>query len=441
MEQTENPETQKVVEQKPKQADQSYWAIVRRQFKKNRPAVWSLRFLYFILFIALIADFLANEKPLYCKYQGETYFPVFREYLVKAGVASWPKEFVNADWKNMDYDRVIWPPIPYLPTNIDFLNSNYVGPFDDQVVESKRWHHWLGTDELGRDVLSGMIHATRIAMLVGVVSMSIAALLGILFGSFAGYFGDSRLKMSRISIIMNLIFVVIAFFYAFSVRSYALADSLGDGLFAFLGSLGLSVLIFTAIMAVGNLIAMPLKKIKYFGQKVNIAMDIIVMRFIEVLNSIPTLLLILAIVALTQPSIIIIMVIIGLTGWTGIARFIRGELLRVRSLEYIEAAQALGYSEARIIFKHAIPNSLTPVLIAIAFGVASAILIESTLSFLGIGVPAEVVTWGSLLSDARNVPDAWWLAIFPGFAIFITVTIFNLIGDGLADAIDPRLKK
>ena len=135
------------------------------------------------------------------------------------------------------------------------------------------------------------------------------------------------------------------------------------------------------------------------------------------------------------------MAIIGLTGWTGIARFIRAELLKVRNLEYIEAAHALGYSESRTLLKHAIPNSLSPVLISIAFGIASAILVESTLSFLGIGVPAETMTWGSMLSSARQSPSAWWLAIFPGFAIFITVTWYNLVGEGLTDALDPRLKK
>ncbi len=135
------------------------------------------------------------------------------------------------------------------------------------------------------------------------------------------------------------------------------------------------------------------------------------------------------------------MAVIGFTSWTGIARFIRAELLRVRSLEYIEAANALGFSSTRTLLRHAIPNSLSPVLIAVAFGIASAILVESILSFLGIGVPAETVTWGSLLSTARKYSQDWWLAVFPGFAIFITVTVFNLIGEGLTDALDPRSKK
>jgi len=114
--------------------------------------------------------------------------------------------------------------------------------------------------------------------------------------------------------------------------------------------------------------------------------------------------------------------------------------LRVRNLEYIEAAQAFGFSNFRIILRHAIPNALAPVLIAIAFGIASAILTESFLSFIGVGVPAEQVTWGSLLSLSRQYSSAWWLAIFPGMAIFFTVTIFNLLGEGLTDALDPRTK-
>jgi peptide/nickel transport system permease protein len=115
--------------------------------------------------------------------------------------------------------------------------------------------------------------------------------------------------------------------------------------------------------------------------------------------------------------------------------------LKVRSLEFIEAAQSLGFSEMRIILRHAIPNSLTSVLITVAFGVASAILAESSLSFLGIGTSADVITWGKVLSEARAFAGAWWLAIFPGIAIFVTVTILNLIGDGLTDAIDPRQKQ
>lgn len=423
-----------------KKPDQGYWAIVKRQFKKNRLAVWSLRMVYVIIFIGLLADFLANEKPLYCKVDGKTFFPVLKDYAAGMGLSKWPVEYAFADWKNLKYESVIWPPIPYSETEMDVMNVQYVSPFAQQEVKSWRWKHLMGTDEIGRDVLAGMIHGTRVAMLVGIVSMSISAIIGILLGALAGYFGDERLKISRGRLILNLLFLFIAFFYSFITRSYILSDAFEDSMFHFMVQFSVSIALFIIIMVVPNILSIPLKKISYSGKRITLPLDIAISRLIEIFISIPKLLLILCIVAIAKPSIMLVMVIIGATSWTGIARFIRGELLRVRSLEYIEAAQALGYSEARIIFRHAIPNSLTPVLIDIAFGVAGAILVESALSFLGIGVQAEVVTWGKLLSIARQAPEAWWLAIFPGFAIFITVTIFNLLGEGLTDALDPRLK-
>lgn len=177
-------------------------------------------------------------------------------------------------------------------------------------------------------------------------------------------------------------------------------------------------------------------------KKINIPVDLLLSRFIEIMNSIPTLFLIISVSAIvTRPSIFVVMVIIGLTAWTGIARFTRAELLRIRNLEYIEAAKALGFTQFRILLKHAIPNALSPVLIALAFGIANSILVESVLSFLGIGVPAETITWGSLLSQAQQTPGAWWIAVFPGLAIFLTVTVYNLVGEGLTDALDPKLKK
>lgn len=422
--------------------DQSYWAIVGRQFKKNKPAVWSFRLLVFIFVIGMSAEFIANEKPYYCVINGETYFPVIKGVGVDLGIAKWSKELSNVNWRELKYEKVVWAPIPYYPTNLDLKNRDYVSPTGEQVVESARWKHFLGTDNLGRDVLSGMIHGTRVAMLVGVISMSIALVIGLFFGALAGYFGDNRLKVSYFRIALNFLFLFFAFFYAFAVRSYIISDALSASFFSFTLQVLFSFLIFSAIMLIPNLLVIPFRRFSFAQSQVEVPMDIIVSRFIEVLESIPTFLLILSVVAIVEkPSLFIVMAIIGLTGWTGIARYIRAELLRVRNLEYIEAAQALGFPEWRIVLRHAIPNALTPVLISVSFGIASAILTESSLSFLGIGVPPEQVTWGSMLSLARGYPQAWWIAIFPGFAIFITVTIFNLIGDGLTDAMDPRLKQ
>jgi peptide/nickel transport system permease protein len=424
-----------------KEADQSYWSIVKRQFNKNRLAVWSLRIVYLIFFVGIFADFIANEKPIYCKLEGKTYFPIFTDYAVSLGIANMPPELLNVDWVNADYESVLRTPIPYSPLTQDWDNA-YVSPLKAQSVKSWRFRHILGSDQLGRDLLSGLIHGTRIAMLVGIVSMAIASFLGIILGSIAGYFGDERLQLSRVRIWLNAIFVFFAWFYAFNTRNYIMSDALAESFGGFSLQFLVSTLIFFAIMVIPNLLAIPFKKIPFLAKPITIPVDIIISRLIEILNSIPLLLLILSICAVVKrPSIMLIMVIIGLTGWTGIAKYIRAELLKVRGLEYIEAAQSLGYSEWRIMFRHAIPNSLTSVLITIAFGVASAILTESALSFLGIGVQADVVTWGKLLNEARNEVSAWWFAVFPGLCIFITVTIFNLLGDGLSDALDPRLKQ
>lgn len=419
---------------------QFFWKSFKKRFKQNKLGVYSLRVLYFLIGIALLADFLANEKPIVCKYKGEIFFPVFRSYLVELG-GKWPEKLLNADWKNLEYEWKIFPLIPYLPQTMDVNNVHSASPFGQQNISSLRWRHWLGTDELGRDVLSGMIHGTRTALTVGLVSMGIAALLGILIGSLAGYFGDERLKISRGGIFLMGTFLALGFFWGFISRWYYLSDALIESFGKFCIQMLFSLLIMIASIFVGYLVSVPFRVIPFLKKKISIPMDILISRFIEIITSIPILFLIISISAtLTRSSIYVVMAIIGLTSWTGIARFIRAEMLRIRSLEYIEAAHALGYPEWRVLLRHAIPNALSPVLITIAFGIAAAILIESTLSFLGVGVSAETVTWGSLLALARQSPSAWWLALIPGCAIFVTVTVFNLIGEALTDAMDPKEK-
>jgi len=422
--------------------EKGYWAIVQRQFYRNRLAVWSLRIFYVILFIAISADFIANERPIYCELDGESHFPVFRQYLVDLGLATWDEKFISTKWLEQKYDYAIFAPITYSETTRDAKNNKFKSPFGEQNFEegSNRGWHYLGTERIGQDVAAGMIHGTRTAMLVGLVAMSIATLIGLFFGAISGYFGDERLKVSRIRIWLNIVAFGLAIFFAFITNGYVIADLISDG--KLLSGIGVILAWFIGLLSFANLLAIPLKNIPVLGKKITVALDVIVMRFIEIVNSIPLLILILAIVAIVEkPSVLFVMVIIGTVSWTGIAKFVRAELLRIRRLEYIEAAQAFGYSEFRIIWRHALPNALAPVLIAIAFGVASAILTEAFLSFIGVGIPDDQVTWGSLLQLSRDKFSAWWLAIFPGFAIFITVTVFNLIGEGLTEALDPRLKE
>lgn len=403
---------------------QDYWSYVKRQFKKNKRALFSLYVVGFMALIAIFADVLANEKPIVCKYEGKTYFPIFNEYLVDLKIGKPYAELNNISWIDADFDFAIRPPIPYSPNTQDILNFGFVSPFEKQDVKNLRWRHWLGTESIGRDVLSALIHGTRIAFMVGLVSMSIASVIGILLGSIAGFFGDNRLKASRATLFMFIITGFFGFFYAFTF-----------------GKILLGIIIILVSFILAYFLGFILKPIPFFKKKIAIPVDILIQRLIEVLVSIPGLFLIIAIIAIAKPSIFLVMVVIGLTSWTEIARFIRAELLKVRSLEFIEAAEALGYPKWRILLRHAIPNSVGPVLITIAFGIAAAILIESFLSFLGLGIPPETLTWGKLLSLAGGGKSELWVAIFPGFAIFLTVTLFNLIGEGLTDALDPRQKK
>ncbi|OLC28142.1 MAG: peptide ABC transporter permease [Acidobacteria bacterium 13_1_40CM_56_16] len=252
--------------------------------------------------------------------------------------------FKQGDWAQ-------FPPVRYSPNEVSLTS----------VLRPPSAQHFLGTDDIGRDIASRVVHGSRVSLSVGFVAVSIYVLIGVVIGAFAGYYGG--------------------------------------------------------------------------------IVDIVASRTIEIMLTIPTFFLIITVVAFLPPSILNIMIVIGITNWPTVARLTRGEFLKTKSLEYVVAAQALGASDFRTIFRHILPNSMAPVFVAATFGVASAILIESTLSFLGFGVPPSKPSWGSILSNARQLlPSGWWLTVFPGLAIFLTVTSYNLVGEGLRDAADPRLK-
>ncbi|MBI3330159.1 MAG: ABC transporter permease [Nitrospinae bacterium] len=332
------------------QATPGYWWQVWRRFRRNRLAVVGLYVVGALVVMALCADFLASAKPYYLEHNGQTYFPILYSYLVDLGLAQWPPELLNVDFKTLPAERAIFPPVPYRSNQIDLTN-----PFTPPSVE-----HWLGTDKLGRDVMAGIIHGSRISLSIGFVAVGIAVVIGVSLGALAGFFGGW--------------------------------------------------------------------------------VDLVISRLFELMLAIPTFFLLITITAFLRPSIFYTMIIIGLTGWVGIARFTRNEFLKVRGLDYVTAATALGLPDRRIMFRHILPNALAPVLVSIVLGIAAAILLESGLSFLGIGVPADTVTWGSILNEARSNTFAWWLAVFPGAAIFMAVIAYYLVGEGLRDALDPRLK-
>ncbi|MBI4684918.1 MAG: ABC transporter permease [Nitrospirae bacterium] len=174
----------------------------------------------------------------------------------------------------------------------------------------------------------------------------------------------------------------------------------------------------------------------FYGRKI----DAVFMRFVDIMLAFPTFFLILAVIAILEPSIFTIMIVIGVTGWMDVARLVRAECLTLKERDFVIAARALGASDIRLIFRHILPNALSPVFVAATFGVAGAILIESGLSFLGLGVQPPNPSWGNILTAGKdNIEVAWWLSVYPGLAILITVLSYNLVGEGLRDALDPRL--
>ena len=424
------------------------------QFKKDKIALICLYLLFLLIGIAVLAPVIANERPLYAEYKGYTLYPAFSSesrtdsIFKENGSLDEILQYDITDWRTLDFKKVVWPLIPYSPEGMDRYNRDYVSPSGKQRFKNKngeiteapkKFRHLLGTDGIGRDLASGLIHGTRISLMVGLVSMGIASLIGIILGALAGFFGDNKLKMPRIKYHFTLIGLFFGFFYGFGQRKYAISDGFSEGVVSGMVELLISTGIIIISVTVFRLIS-RLIKINKLQEETYVPIDTFVSRGIELLNSIPRLLLIITITAVVERSIWIVMIIIGITGWTGIARFTRAELLRIRSLEFVQAAQSLGFSSARTIFKHALPNALAPVFVSIAFGIASAILIESGLSFLGIGVPDDIVTWGSLLNLGRQNLEAWWLIIYPGMAIFLTITIYNMIAEASRDALDPRLK-
>jgi len=231
-----------------------------------------------------------------------------------------------------------------------------------RILEAPSSKHWLGTDQIGRDVLSRLLYGSRISLAVGFVSVGIATLIGVLLGASAGYHGG-----------------------------------IVDG-----------------------------------G----------IMRLVDLMLVFPRFFLLLAVLAFLKPSIWTIMAVIGMTGWMGVTRLVRAEFLALREREFVIWSESIGAGALRVVFKHILPNALAPVLVAMTLGIPAAILTESGLSFLGLGVQPPYATWGNILNDGKDlITYAWWLTLYPGLAILITVLSYNLLGEGIRDALDPRLRQ
>ncbi|MCU7842810.1 MAG: ABC transporter permease [Candidatus Thiodiazotropha sp. (ex Monitilora ramsayi)] len=380
---------------------QSYWRRIIGQTVVRWGARLGLFWVGILAVVGVFAPFLASSFPLLLSEGGKLSSPVLdylqpvdlillggfftlllmiplglalsRALLVLAGVLvattiiaysaiSPPKLVIYEQYRVAEaegrYDWVIYAPIPYSPK--DYQRDRGETGLEAPLSKSER-NHWFGTEQNGADVLSRMIHASRIALGIGFVATGIAMILGIIIGGLMGYFSG--------------------------------------------------------------------------------VVDILGMRLVEIFEAVPTLFLLLTFVAFFGRSLYIMMVIIGITSWPGYARYVRAEFLRLRKQDFVQAAEAAGLPLPSILFRHMLPNGMGPVLVAASFGVASAILAEATLSFLGLGL-VDDPSWGEMLNQAvQSSSFNWWMATFPGGAIFLTVFAYNLIGESLRDAIDPYLSK
>jgi len=275
----------------------------------------------------------------------------------------------------------------------------------------------FGTDDLGRDVFARMLQGAWVSLTVGFVAVGISVLIGVLMGGLAGYYGNAFVRLSHILVVVFIVITAVLSFLHLVMYS-----------------------IFSAAL-LALVLYLASKRAPVFSLPV-MSIDTLIMRVVDIMLCFPSFFLILTVVALLPASIYNIMIVIGLTSWMGAARFVRAEFLSLREQDFVMAAKALGLRDLRIIFRHIMPNALGPVLVSATIGIASAILTEAGLSFLGFGVPPPHATWGNILSDGKRfIFDAPWLTFIPGIAILIVVLAFNLFGEGLRDILNPKLRE
>ena len=286
----------------------------------------------------------------------------------------------------------------------------------------------LGTDDLGRDVFARMLQGAWVSLTVGFVAVGIAVLIGIFLGGIAGYFGQRHIRVDHL---LWIVFLIIGLMLLAANLIYA----------------GAVLILCPSVWAIYRIRKKATSKKQPSAwqrmlQRKTLSVDTLVMRFVDVMLCFPSFFLILTVVALLPASIYNIMIVIGLTSWMGATRFVRAEFLSLREQDFVAAAKALGLSNFRIIFRHMMPNAVAPVLVSATIGIATAILTEAGLSFLGFGVPPPHATWGNILSDGRRfIFDAPWLTFIPGVAILSVVLSFNLFGEGLRDVMNPKLRE
>lgn len=356
------------------------------------------------LFVAIMAPWLATDKPLFVRMGGEKYWPIL------SGQELDPTMIENAE-------QVVFAPVPFLPEGHTDLKERFKPPGSQTMISGFTFTHYLGTDRLGRDVAAGIIHGCRKSLWVGLITVLTAAAFGVLLGAVAGYWGNKlpvKLSWSQIPLLLILLYLI--FLYKYTILSG--------------WTIALAVIILCLIQVVLN---------RKHPARYALPFDLLLLKMIEVFQSIPALLILMVIAGLVESfTLLSLSLLMASLRWTSFARYTRAEVIKIKARDYITAAKVSGLEDHRIITHYIMPEAIGPLLVAFAFGVSSVILLESTLSFIGIGISLDQVTWGTLLRQSREAISAWWLAVFPGLCIMLLVFSLNLIGSQLKERFDPQ---
>ncbi len=326
------------------------------RFKRNRLGYWSLVIFCVLVALSLCAELVSNDRPLMARFEGQTYFPLVKDYSEKTfggdfdTTTDYLDPFIRAQFAKPG-NWALFAPNPYGPKTLNYFakSPNPSAPTGD---------NWLGTDDRGRDLLAQLIYGFRVSVLFALALTFVGVVLGIVTGAVQGFFGGK--------------------------------------------------------------------------------LDLAFQRFIEIWGSMPELYLLIIFSAVFAPSISLLLILLSLFGWMGLSDYVRAEFFRNRQLDYVRAARALGVSNWQIIWRHILPNSLTPVVTFLPFRMSGAILALTSLDFLGLGVPPGTPSLGELLSQGKNSIDAWWISLSTFAVLVVTLLLLTFMGDALRDALDPR---
>ena len=326
------------------------------RFKRNRLGYWSLLVFCALVLVSLCAELVSNDRPLIVRYEGQTYFPMLKDYPEKTfgGDFETPTDYLDPFIRERITGGGNWALYTLNPYGPNTLNYFAKAPNPSAPTRD----NWLGTDDRGRDLLAQLIYGFRVSVLFALALTVTGVVLGVLTGAIQGFFGGKT--------------------------------------------------------------------------------DLAFQRFIEIWGSMPELYLLIIFSAVFAPSISLLLILLSLFGWMGLSDYVRAEFLRNRQLDYVKAARALGVGNAQIIWRHILPNSLTPVVTFLPFRMSAAILALTSLDFLGLGVPPGTPSLGELLSQGKNSIDAWWISLSTFAVLVTTLLLLTFMGDALRDALDPR---